>query len=67
MRLTEILKPQNILVPLHATVKSGAIAELVDLLKANGEVNDAKKLVNITMEFDQGKPFYVRRIERRLG
>jgi outer membrane protein insertion porin family len=27
------------------------------------EVNDAKKLVNITMEFDQGKPFYVRRIE----
>jgi outer membrane protein insertion porin family len=29
----------------------------------NTEVNDAKKLVNITMEFDQGKPFYVRRIE----
>src|ERR1700723_189953 len=29
----------------------------------NTEVNHAKKLVNITMEFDQGKPFYVRRIE----
>jgi outer membrane protein insertion porin family len=29
----------------------------------NTEVNEAKKLVNITMEFDQGKPFYVRRIE----
>jgi outer membrane protein insertion porin family len=29
----------------------------------NTEVNDANKLVNITMEFDQGKPFYVRRIE----
>ena len=27
------------------------------------EVDDAKKAVNITMEFNQGKPFYVRRIE----
>ena len=27
------------------------------------EVDDPKKLVNITMEFSQGKPFYVRRIE----
>jgi outer membrane protein insertion porin family len=27
------------------------------------EVNDPKRLVDITMEFNQGKPFYVRRIE----
>jgi outer membrane protein insertion porin family len=27
------------------------------------DVNDAKKLVDMTLEFSQGKPFYVRRIE----
>ena len=45
MRLTEILKPQNIKVPLEAKVKTEAIGELVDLLAANGELTDPKKVL----------------------
>ncbi len=45
MRLSEILKPQNIKVPLEAKTKSDAIAELVNLLATNGEVMDAKSVL----------------------
>jgi mannitol/fructose-specific phosphotransferase system IIA component (Ntr-type) len=45
MRLTEILKPQNIKVPLEAKVKTDAIGELVELLAANGELTDPKKVL----------------------
>ena len=38
MRLTEILKPQNIKMPLEAKVKTDAIGELVQLLADNGEL-----------------------------
>ena len=50
MRLTEILKPQNIKVPLEAKTKSEAIGELVSLLSANGEVTDAKKVLDAVLE-----------------
>ena len=50
MRLTEILKPQNIKVPLGAKTKSEAIGELVDLLAKNGEVADAKKVLDAVLE-----------------
>ena len=50
MRLTEILKPQNIKVPLDATAKADAIGELVNLLAANGEVTDAKKVLDSVLE-----------------
>src|SRR3954467_13052734 len=50
MRLTEILKPQNIKVPLEATVKTGAIGELVNLLAANGEVTDPKKVLEAVLD-----------------
>ena|SRR5579862_4487263 len=50
MRLTEILKPQNIKVPLVATNKSDAIGELVQLLSDNNEVNDAKKVLDAVLE-----------------
>jgi fructose-specific phosphotransferase system IIA component len=50
MRLTEILKPQNIKVPLQAKVKADAIKELVDLLAANGEVHDPKKVLDAVLE-----------------
>src|SRR5437868_5360024 len=36
MRLTEILKPENVLVPMKATTKNAAIEELVNLLAKNG-------------------------------
>jgi len=50
MRLTEILKPQNIKVPLVSTVKSDAIGELVQLLADNNEVSDAKKVLDAVLE-----------------
>ncbi|MGF1635231.1 MAG: PTS sugar transporter subunit IIA [Phycisphaerae bacterium] len=53
MRLTEILKPQNIRMPLAATSKNEAIGELVDLLAANGEIKDAKKVLAAVLEREQ--------------
>jgi fructose-specific phosphotransferase system IIA component len=50
MRLTDILKPANIKVPLEAKTKTDAITELVMLLAANGEVADAKKMLDAVLE-----------------
>ena len=50
MRLTEILKPENIKIPLEATTKSEAIGELVTLLAGNAEVTDAKKVLDAVLE-----------------
>jgi fructose-specific phosphotransferase system IIA component len=50
MRLTEILKPQNIKVPLEAKVKTDAIGELVELLSANGELTDPKKVLEAVLD-----------------
>jgi mannitol/fructose-specific phosphotransferase system IIA component (Ntr-type) len=50
MRLTEILKPQNIKMPLDAKVKTEAIGELVTLLASNGELTDPKKVLDAVLE-----------------
>ncbi len=50
MRLTEILKPANIKVPLTATTKNDAIAELVNLLAETGQVTDAKKVLDAVLD-----------------
>jgi fructose-specific phosphotransferase system IIA component len=50
MRLSEILKPQNIKVPLAANSKTEAIKELVDLLAASGDVTDPKKVLEAVLE-----------------
>jgi mannitol/fructose-specific phosphotransferase system IIA component (Ntr-type) len=50
MRLTEILKPQNVKTPLVAENKIDAITELVDLLYANGEITDAKKVLDSVLD-----------------
>src|ERR1700753_3100395 len=50
MRVTEILKAQNIKVPLSATNTPDAIAELVNLLATNGEVTDGKKVLDAVLE-----------------
>ncbi len=50
MRLTEILKPANIKVPLVSTTKADAIAELVNMLAANGEVGDPKKVLESVLD-----------------
>lgn len=50
MRLTEILKPQNIKIPLAASNKIDAIGELVQLLADNGEITDAKKVLEAVLD-----------------
>ena len=50
MRLTDILKAQNIKVPLEAHAKNDAITELVTLLAQNGEITDAKKVLDAVLE-----------------
>ncbi|HSZ57127.1 MAG TPA: PTS sugar transporter subunit IIA [Tepidisphaeraceae bacterium] len=50
MRLTEILKPANIKLPLNAKTKTEAIGELVDVLGASGEVTDSKKVLDSVLE-----------------
>ncbi len=50
MRLTEILKPQNILVPMQAKTKNEAIGELVALLAKNNEIQDAKAVLDAVLE-----------------
>jgi len=50
MHLTDILKPQNILVPLQAKTKNDAIGELVSLLARNGDIQDAKAVLDAVLE-----------------
>jgi fructose-specific phosphotransferase system IIA component len=50
MRLIDILKPQNIKVPLVAKQKTDAIAELVNMLATNGELKDAKKVLDSVLD-----------------
>jgi fructose-specific phosphotransferase system IIA component len=50
MRLTEILKPQNIKVPVVAKSKTEAIGELIKLLADNGEIVDPKKVLDSVLE-----------------
>src|SRR3954465_15958037 len=50
MRLSEILKPQNIKIPLDATVKTDAISELVSLLASTGDVIDPKQVLSAVLD-----------------
>jgi len=50
MRLTEILKPANIKVPLSSKTKSEAIGELVQVLAVSGDIADAKKVLDAVLE-----------------
>jgi fructose-specific phosphotransferase system IIA component len=50
MRLVDILKPENVKVPLESKSKTEAIGELVNLLAKNGDVADAKKVLDAVLE-----------------
>src|SRR5687768_18499628 len=50
MRLTDILKPENIKVPLTSTTKTDAIGELVTLLAENKAITDAKKVLDSVLD-----------------
>ena len=50
MRLTELLKSQNIKLGLDAKTKTEAITELVTLLATNGQIPDAAKVLATVLE-----------------
>ena len=50
MRLTEILKPANIKIPLESKTKTEAIGELVNVLAATGDVTDPKRVLDAVLE-----------------
>src|SRR3954466_1958057 len=50
MRLVEILKPENIKVPLEGHTKIEAITELVNVLGKNSAIADAKKVLEAVLE-----------------
>jgi mannitol/fructose-specific phosphotransferase system IIA component (Ntr-type) len=50
MRLTEILRPQDIKIPLAAKTKIEAITELVELLGGTGKVQDPKKVLEAVLD-----------------
>lgn len=50
MRLTDILKPENIKLPLAATDKQTAIEELIGLLESTGEIHDPARVRQAVLE-----------------
>jgi fructose-specific phosphotransferase system IIA component len=50
MRLSEILKPSNIKLPLEGKSKAECISELVNLLAANGEIQNAKAVLDSVLD-----------------
>lgn len=50
MRLTEILKPQDIKIPLTAKTKIEAISELVELLASTGKIQDPKRVLDSVLD-----------------
>ena len=50
MRLTDILKPEHIKLPLSADGKQAAIEELIGVLAANGQVVDADRVRQAVLE-----------------
>ena len=50
MRLTEILSPECVKVPLTATDKKAVIAEMVDLVAAAGKISDREQMLSATLE-----------------
>lgn len=50
MKLTEMIKLENIRVPLAATTKPAAIEELVQLLALNGDISDPAKVLQAVLE-----------------
>lgn len=50
MRLSDVLKPENIKVGIPVTSKVAAITELVDVLAANAEISDAKRVLESVLE-----------------
>ena len=56
MNVTDILKPECVLVPLKATEPTAAITELVDLLAANQCVSDRDEVLDAILAREQKRP-----------
>ncbi len=55
MKLTEIMQPSGVKVPLEGTNKESVITELVDLLDSNGLLNDRDAVLDAVMKREQTK------------
>ena|SRR5690625_4290171 len=55
MRLTQILQPETIKVPLEATDKQGAVEELIDLLAQQGLVHDTAALSSAVWQREKAR------------
>lgn len=55
MRITQILQPQTIRVPLQATDKQGAVEELIDLLTQQGLVHDTDTLKRAVLQREKAR------------
>ena len=55
MLLSELITPQRIKVPLVSTTKQAIIAELVDVLAANGDLNDRDKVLQAVLDREKVK------------
>ena len=53
MRLTDILSPQAVIIPLTGTTKQQVIAEMIDRLAAIGSVSDRDLAIRAVMEREQ--------------
>ncbi|MCP4247023.1 MAG: PTS transporter subunit EIIA [bacterium] len=53
MKLTDILSRSCVLVPIKAPDKTGAIAELVDLLAETGRISDREQVLKAVLEREQ--------------
>ena len=70
MRLCEILKPENIKIPIVSSVKTEAIGELVTLLGENHQITDPQAVAPNSSEAMASKasgPPRLRRGPRRPG
>ncbi len=56
MNVTDILKPECVLVPLKATEPTAAITELVDLLAVNECVSDRDEVLDAILAREQKRP-----------
>lgn len=53
MKVTDVLKKECVRVPLKATDKTGAIAELVTLLAENGQIEDRDEVLQAILAREQ--------------
>ncbi len=55
MHLTDILTPERIKIPINARTKAGIIEELVDVLAANGDIQDRDSVLHAVLAREKAR------------